>query len=388
MSLDGWPEDKKISLAIAAADIGSNLTDFPVLVNLGTSVGKGLFDAFAVFDELASDANRKKIAIEIGDTGNQCFCEIENWDDANETAQLWVKIPQISASFATILNLYYNSAHADNTTYVGDIGDTPAQNVWDINFIAVYHMAQNPSGGTDCILDSTPNENHGTPSGSMTSEDLVDGFAGKAIEFDGSDDNIYSSSPIPVGGSTIECLFNKVGLEETSGILSSGDTIVSGTPLYILQDNNGSIRSYGQLNAYVTYGSAATGEWHMAASARNSSELESYYYDGSLAGTVQRSTSGSGGSLFIGAGYNGYSQVIIGEVRISNVSRSADWLAATNLSLADALITFTLSGATGVTDRTIPAFANIPKPYNFNFLPGFVPAGLIRQNRKGFSKAF
>jgi hypothetical protein len=67
-------------------------------------------------------------------------------------------------------------------------GSAAAQNVWNSDFAAVYNMAQDPSGGADCIIDSTANANHGTPNGSMTSDDLVDGGLGKAIDFDGTDD--------------------------------------------------------------------------------------------------------------------------------------------------------------------------------------------------------
>jgi hypothetical protein len=116
------------------------------------------------------------------------FCEI------NYTCKitLWVSRSDwiISSSEDTILFLYYDSTQDDNTTYVGDPGDTAAQNVWNSNFVARYGMAQDPSGGTDCIIDSTANANHGTPYGSMTSDDLVDGEIGKAIDFDGIDDVI------------------------------------------------------------------------------------------------------------------------------------------------------------------------------------------------------
>ena len=65
----------------------------------------------------------------------------------------------------------------------------PAHAVWDANYKAVYHMNQDPSGGTDCIKDSTNNNNHGTPSG-MESGDLVDGLFGKALSFDGVNESI------------------------------------------------------------------------------------------------------------------------------------------------------------------------------------------------------
>lgn len=41
-----------------------------------------------------------------------------------------------------------------------------------------------------------------------------------------------------------------------------------------------------------------------------------------------------------------------------------------------------------VSDRFIPPFPGFPSPHNNGFLPGLSPSGLIRQNRKGFSKAF
>ena len=64
-----------------------------------------------------------------------------------------------------------------------------AQNVWNSNYKAVYHMDDDPaSGGT--IYDSTGNSHNGTSQGSMTSGDLVNGKFGKAINFDGDDDYI------------------------------------------------------------------------------------------------------------------------------------------------------------------------------------------------------
>lgn len=169
----------------------ANLTDFPVMVKLSTASGIGDVDVSAVFDELTSDANRKKIAVTSSDGTTQLYCEIEKWDDANETAWLHVKVPSVAYDADTVLYLYYDSAQADNTTYVGDTTDAVTHNVWDANFAAVYHMAQDPNGDvTDAIKDSTSNGNDGTPHGTMATADLVDGKVGKAIEFDGSDDGI------------------------------------------------------------------------------------------------------------------------------------------------------------------------------------------------------
>ncbi|RKZ08246.1 hypothetical protein DRQ25_09555, partial [Candidatus Fermentibacteria bacterium] len=74
-----------------------------------------------------------------------------------------------------------------------ELWKTPSQNVWDDNFVGVYHLNQDPSNGNDSILDSTSNGNYSTViQGSMTSTDLITGRIGKCIEFDGSDDEIHT----------------------------------------------------------------------------------------------------------------------------------------------------------------------------------------------------
>jgi len=203
--LSGWA--KRIEITLSDTYFDSNQTDFPHLVYLSASSGPGADDASAVFDELGSDANRKKIAVTLSDGTTQCYVEIEKWDHANEKAWLWVKVPSILATGGATIYLYYDSTKSDNTSYIGDVTDTPAQNVWDSNFALVWHMGQDPSGGSECILDSTSNGNNGTPAGNMTLGDLVDGKIGKCLEFDGVDDEINLKSMISDSTMTIEILY-------------------------------------------------------------------------------------------------------------------------------------------------------------------------------------
>lgn len=63
-----------------------------------------------------------------------------------------------------------------------------SQAVWDVNHVGVWHMDNDPSGSAPQLKDSTSNGYDGTSGGAMTSDDLVDGNYGKAIDFDGSDD--------------------------------------------------------------------------------------------------------------------------------------------------------------------------------------------------------
>ena len=108
------------------------------MIKLGAACGTNAQDLTGVFDKLGSSS--KKIAVTQSDGITECYVEIELWDDANEIAILHVKVPSVSSSVATVLYLYYDAAHADNDTYVGDTGEAAAQSVWDSNFVGVWHM--------------------------------------------------------------------------------------------------------------------------------------------------------------------------------------------------------------------------------------------------------
>jgi hypothetical protein len=161
-------------------------------------------DVSCVFDELQSDANRKKIAVTTSDGTSQCYIEVESWNTANGQAWLWVKVPNINNASDTSIYLYYDVTHSDNTNYVGDPNSTPAENVWDSNFKGVWHLSET-IGGTGAIQDSTSNNNDGSDNGSPTL-----GATGKrdnAISFDGIDDyvNIANSASLQFTSSlTIE----------------------------------------------------------------------------------------------------------------------------------------------------------------------------------------
>ena len=130
--LDGW--SKRIKIIIDHNDIDAALTDFPHLVYLSASSGQSNKDVSCVFDELGSDANRKKIAVTTNDGLTQCYVEIEHWDHANEKAWLWVKVPDLDPDENTEFFFYYDHSKAENTAYVGDPSDDVVHNVWDEHF--------------------------------------------------------------------------------------------------------------------------------------------------------------------------------------------------------------------------------------------------------------
>ena len=184
--LSGYSQYQKLTLD--SSKIDSDLSHFPLPIPLGTAVGLTDADVTDIFDEVGSDY--LKIAVTMADGDTQLYVEVEQWDAANEKALLWVSRDTwtIASASDTEIYLYFDSTAADNTGYVGTPGSR--SEVWNSDFAAVYTMAQDPAGGTDSIIDSTSNANHGTPNGGMGSSNLVDADIGKAIQFDGADDYI------------------------------------------------------------------------------------------------------------------------------------------------------------------------------------------------------
>jgi hypothetical protein len=354
----------RIEITIPDTNIDGNLTNFPVLIYLSTSSGTGAADVSAVFDELTSDANRKKIAITTSNGTTECYVEIEKWVDADEEAWLWVKIPSILATGGATLYLYYDSTESDNTTYIGDTTDAVTHNVWDEYFVGVWHMAQDPDGdGSGAIKDSTSYGNDGTPDGTMLTADLVSGPIGDAIVFDGVDDWIDFGILTILWHETTYTLEAFINM----GVFGASDSIVrawggGGQQAFALildATDNGEFWMMNEdasptpaLKGVTTDCSitAATpvylaGAWAggntLALYENGAAKTVSYPGGQSAPGEIPWVNE----HLGIAGKYDGgtpadFFDGIIDEVRISNVARTADWIKATNYSNRDTLASF------------------------------------------------
>jgi len=308
-----------------------------------------------------TNPNRKKIAITKDDKLTQLYGDMELYDDTNEKAVIHVSREALvlSSTGITTFYLYYDSLQPDNTTYISDSGGVAAQSVWDDNYTFVAHMAQDPSGAAPQIIDSTSNNEDGTSVGTMLTEDLVDVDVGKAIEFDGSDDLIQLTNPIV---SALPCTFEvsvsigAIGAVEggIGSTYSTGAGYYRGVFFYI--DTNGEIfLFYGDgtdndstgRRSKISSTLATTSTKTIAASVNGATDM-AIYLDGSEAGG---SYSGSGGALDPGtpggslgavrsAGTNYFGALSIGEVRWSDIIRSAAWIKATHYAMADDLLSY------------------------------------------------
>jgi len=341
----GWKN--RIKLTIDHTKIDADLTDYPVLLHLSSSSGISRNDITGIFDTLGS--YRKRIAVITSDGLTQCDAEIENWDEIAREADLWVKVPFVSSMEDTVLYLYFDSTRSDNTIHIGDTGETPAKSVWDANYMAVYHMAQDPSGIAPQILDSTSHRNHGTTHGAMTSLDLVDGDVGKALNLDGVDDYIvvpHSNSLNIASGylaeawvkvddySSSNAIFRKwVSGGEDKSLVVGGNQRVN---FYLYNRFGSGLSSASTLNTNQLY--------YIAAGYNGTSAV--IYLDGSWDASkpVSGDIADSNGALHIGR-FNSntpgsYFDGKMDELRISNISRSPEWIKASYDSQTDNLIRY------------------------------------------------
>jgi hypothetical protein len=159
-----------VQIIIDHTKIDTDLANFPLLLQVSSSSGLNHKDVAAIFTSLRTNTNRKKIAVTTADGITQCYVEIVEWDNANKQAWLYVKVPSISSVYDTMLYLYFDPSQFDNANFVGDIGSTPGQLVWDSNFVGVWHLTQSGNGTANEFKDSTSYAHHGTGGGGISSD--------------------------------------------------------------------------------------------------------------------------------------------------------------------------------------------------------------------------
>jgi hypothetical protein len=272
--------------------------------------------------------------------------EIEEWNETG-TSYVWVKVPEIDARSNTDhIWMYYgnNSASA---------GEDPDR-VWNSNFEAVWHLNDDPGpGGPGDIIDSTANDNDGTAEASMTSTDLVSARIGDGLVFDGADDLISApqifTGSIDATNLTYSAWIKIDAFNDWGAVLNQGqyeyEVVTRGTPsadgLSISNDSGGD-HDYG--------GSAlSTGTWYYVSAVKTGTEHRLIVYNDSGLLENAFSTESSGNNwghthttFYLGhngAG-DGWFEGIIDEARVSNVARSADWIAAEYVSMTGAFVSY------------------------------------------------
>lgn len=335
--LNGW--EKRVRFTVDHGDFDENVTDFPVLLYLSSSSGLGDDDLSFVFDELQNNSNRGKIAVTASDGVSQRYVEIERWDDAGEKAWLWVRIPEVSNVVDTVLYLYFDAVHSDNTDYVGDPGSVAAQMVWDNDYIGVWHLSDNPGGSAPQIRDSKA-AHHGTSYGSMGSGDQQSGQMDGSIHFDGSNDYIDfgNSSDLDITEDiTLELWLNADSFAGEPDLITKGDYTVSYS-LWLI--SGGEVR-FGMDNDRLTsLSSLSTGFWNYIAAKRSGSYRAILFNGTEDANDIYGTTISTTADPLMMSTTDWPLQGLIDEVRISKAGRSDAWIRASYETGIDNMIDY------------------------------------------------
>jgi hypothetical protein len=344
--------------ASSNALVSAKADDF--IINSGTVIWK-----------LGKHPNRLKLQGVADNLPEELSIEIEEF--TNENAVLHLSSPSwiLSSGVDNIFRIYYSSLMSNNTTYVGDTGTSPAQNVWDSHFVGVYHMAQDPSGGTGCILDSTSGGNNGTPNGSMTSSDLVETTLGYALDFDGSDDAISlgTSSDFDFTDFSLEAMFYRTSSMTTDSYSLIGSYTTAGNSVHYglrMQPNGNGLYFYYD-DGIAWHGLDASGTFDddslgYATGTLVAGTRAKVFVNGVNLGestsSIPTSMSPTGGVWIARDGDDipepvNYPDKIY-EVRFSSAARSDDWISASYESLTNNLVSYmyTCAGTTAIDGAT------------------------------------
>ncbi len=351
---DDWPY--RAALTFSGYAGGETLTNFPVLVNLAG------FPGFAYGQVADAAGGDLRFA---GEDGAELNFEIDSWNPSGDTF-VWVQVPRLTNNVA--ITAYWGNAAATLPAYATD-GST-----WSNGYVAVYHLAE--TSGT--CGDSSPQANTLTLKGNTTL-----GSAGKVGLSprlpDGNNDWLEAadhSSLEGMGRLTLEAwIYDEQNDTNPRAILSKRTSSSSQISFYLFKYTNRNISfSLGNSGGTAGLGGEFTGTatdanrwYHVAATYDKdlASNRMKVFLDGvyksarnEASGNVTATTS----ALRLGilnADYGNAWKGKLDEVRVANVARSADWLAATHKTIADNA-GFAAYGAMETTDSTTPVFAADP----------------------------
>jgi hypothetical protein len=309
-----WLHRKKIT--IDHTKVSATLTDFPVLISLGSDT------------DLAADAqdDGDDILFTASDETTKLSHEIESFNGTTGKLVAWVKVPTLSSVTNTDIYMYY-----------GNSGATNQQNptgVWDSNYKMVQHLEEtgNP------IIDSTGYNNNGTAVNGPTlgATGKIDG----AVSFDPTAPPDYincgNAGSLDVTGKiTVEAWIYPTAANLNKGIVAK----VQGTsPQYRLLIDNSSGKVKFQvwdtlIGDWITAlgGVPSQNNWHHVVGVCNDTNIVIYLdgvatvgdgYSGSIPSTTAYVSIGIHSGIVTANAFQG----IIDEARISDTDRSTAWI--------------------------------------------------------------
>lgn len=305
-----WGYRRKITIDNARVSGSADINNFPVLFSATVNEFRFTGNGGKMGNNNGSD-----MVFTSADGVTKIPHEIESYTASSGAVLAWVNVPTISPSTDTDIYIYYGKA--------GAADQQQATGVWDENYKAVYHL---PNGTSLSLNESTSNNHDGTNNNATATAGKVDGAA-----------NFSSGSSQWVNSNcNANCNFG------------TGDFTISG---WIKTNSNGSRQVFGKYTSGANqYGlSLSNGKSNLningttIAGTSNLNNNTWRYLVGRRTGTathifengVQRASGtsnadvspGADGSIGrLSASPTNYWNGALDEIRISNISRSDDWI--------------------------------------------------------------
>ncbi|MCK5592113.1 MAG: DUF2341 domain-containing protein, partial [Candidatus Pacebacteria bacterium] len=322
-----WAYRRKITIdhtkVADVADPSTTYANFPVYVH-----ATGLSNI---------KANGADIRFTASDGTTELPREIEKYDSG--TLDAWVKVTltkDAGDSSDDVIYMYYGDASATEPAQDSAYG---RENVWDTNYKAVWHLDEElaGTGNPDLYQDSTSNNNDGNDYISATGQD---GQISGGQEFDHTDDyisvielnNFENETPVFTINTWIKIAdsgANSIIGENLSSTQKEWTAYTSGlNAAFTFVDSTASYTTRATTNSPLT-----VGNWHMVTYKVSKTGGYIYIYvDGIDQALDSNSISSSWHSSYnapflIGNGRPGYFNGSMDEVRVSNIARSAEWIA-------------------------------------------------------------
>lgn len=316
---DAAPGKRRKQITIRAQRVAGSqdLADFPVLFSVTDP---------DLADRAGVDGSDIHFTTQNGATALDF--EIEKW--VKDTGELvaWVKIPQLSAVMDTVFEIHYGDPEQTEP-------ESPTD-VWTNDFVAVWHLAEDPGPGTPGgIVDSTSG-NDGTADMDMRSSDLVPGRIGNGIDFDGNGDEIRFQNPL--SGATPHTISVWVNQRDTSSpdaLVVVGNDATNQARWFYSTYTGGTVWFGFYANDHDTGIDIQNGDWtllHWTFDGTQNRLYRNGVQQGGPATLTGVNTQGGDGRIGnVPPGNPGFGGGLdldgqLDEVRIATVVRSAEWI--------------------------------------------------------------